>query len=242
MHGEGSEFALERKGRRVMIDPLGPPTAADIVVLTGATAWRVRGTLAALKAGVALTVVAQPALEAYLSRHGTVIGGGSREVEGLSVRLTHYAPTAQTRPREHLLKATVAAVRPAAALRRLAESAQLPGVQPSIIQLTFPDGSRLLHLDLSLHGGTPEAWLTMVAAEQGNADWTLAGIAYGEGAAFVQRISRVGGNRLLLAEITNGERRDLGLPTELVTPWRDRLHAAGLETHVFATRTSVRFE
>ena len=225
-----------------MIDPLVVPTAADIVVLTGATAWRIRGTLAALKAGISVTLVAQPALEEYLLRQGAIVGGGSREIEGLGVRLTTYTPTAAaTRPREHLLKATIAAVRPAAALRRIAESAPLPTVAPSIIELSFPDGSRLLHLDLSLHGGTPEAWLTANAA-QGNAEWTIAGVAYGEGAAFVQHISRFGCNRLLLAEISNGERRDLGLPTELVTPWRDRLHGTGLETHVFATRTSVRFE
>jgi hypothetical protein len=47
---------------------------------------------------------------------------------------------------------------------------------------------------------------------------------------------------VLVAELVNGERRELGLGTELVTPWRDQLVAAGVDAHVFATQTSFRFE
>lgn len=233
---------MERPGRRVRVDPLVAPDAADIVVLTSASPGRIRGTVAALRNGTPLTVVAAPAIEEYLGRQGKITGGGSREVEGLGIQLTAYAPAPAAKPREHFLKATVAAVRPGAALRRLAEVAQLPSVSPSIVEFRFPDGARLLHLDLSLHSATPEAWLAEVSAAQGNAEWTLAGVAYGEGAGFVRHISRFGANRLLLAELGNGERRELGLPTELVTPWRDRVVNSGIETHVFATQTSVRFE
>ena len=47
---------------------------------------------------------------------------------------------------------------------------------------------------------------------------------------------------MLVTELINSERRELGLPTELVTPLRDRLHTAGIEAHVFATQASYRFE
>jgi hypothetical protein len=80
------------------------------------------------------------------------------------------------------------------------------------------------------------------AARFGNAEWTVVGMAPGDGAAVVQWLPRFGPNRVLFAELVNGERRELGQPTELVTPWRDRLVAGGVETHVFATQTSFRFE
>jgi hypothetical protein len=65
---------------------------------------------------------------------------------------------------------------------------------------------------------------------------------WGEGEALVRHVAAFGARRVLVAELTNAERREQGLPTALVTPIRDRLVAAGVEAHVFATQTSYRFE
>ena len=55
-------------------------------------------------------------------------------------------------------------------------------------------------------------------------------------------VDRFGAKRVLVTELQNSERREVGLPTELVTPTRDKLVAAGIEAHVFATQASYRFE
>ncbi len=220
------------------------PGEDDIVVLTGSTPTRIRGTVAALRAGRALTVVAADELFAWLGEQGRVVGGSApRTLDGLAFDGMLYAPPApRAGPALHFLQARVAAAHPRATLRRLADQVRGPGGEPWIVSITFPDGARLLHLDLSLHSRTDEAWLSRASARFGNAEWTVVGMGYGEGAAVAQKLARFGPNHVLFAELVNGERRELGLPTELVTPWRDRLHAAGVETHVFATQTSFRFE
>lgn len=215
-----------------------------MVVLTGSSPTRIRGTVAALRAGRALTVVAGDELFTWLGSQGRVEGGATpRTIDGVGFDGMLYAPaTPRAGPSLHFLQARVAAANPRATLRRLADQVRGPGGEPSIVQLTFPDGARLVHLDLSLHAQTDEAWLSRAAARFGNAEWTVVGMAYGEGASVARLLPRFGPNRVLFAELANGERRELGLPTELVTPWRDRLVSAGVETHVFATQTSFRFE
>lgn len=234
---------LERKGRTVVFDPAAEPDPSEIVVLTGPTPARVRATVAALKAGKALTVVTTDALFDYLSRQGKVEGGAPpREVDGLRFDGTTYTAPSIARPREHFLKASVAATRPGAAIRRLAELSRLPSCDPWVVEISFPDGARLLHLDLSLHRGTDDAWASRAASRFGNAEWTIAGVPHGEGPSLIEWLPRFGPNRVLVAELVNAERRELGLPTELVTPWRDRLVGMGVEAHVFATHTGFRFE
>lgn len=227
----------------ILIDPVLEPAEEDIVVITGPSPTRLRGTVAALKAGKRLTVVAPDPIFDALGKLGRVEGGsGPREIDGVKFDGMLYSPPAAARPIEHFFQASVAASRPRAALRRLAEQVRGPGGEPWIVELTFPDGGRLLHLDVALHKHVDEAWITRAAARFGNAEWTVVGMAYGEGAAVLEWLPRFGVNRVLFVELLNGERRELGLPTELVTPWRDQLVAAGVEAHVFATQTSFRFE
>ncbi len=227
----------------MVFDPVAEPTTDDVVVLTGPGPARVRGTLAALKKGVALTVLAPDPLFDYLSRQGKVDGGPvPREIDGMRFDAATYPAPTLARPREHFLKASVAAARPGAALRRIAEASRLPSCDPWIVEVTFPDGARLLHLDVALHRGTTDAWTSRVAPRFGNAEWTIAGVAHGESAAVAEWLPRFGVNRVLVAELVNGERREMGLPTELVTPLRDRLVTMGVEAHVFGTLTSFRFE
>lgn len=223
---------------------MSEPDEADIVVLTGATPARIRGTVEALRKGRTLTVVAPDELFSWLGDQGRVTGGSApRAVDDVRFDGMLYAPPApRAGPALHFLQARVAAANPRATLRRLADQVRGPHGEPWIVELTFPDGARLLHLDLSLHAHTDEAWLARAAARFGNAEWTVVGMGYGEGPAVVRNLPRFGPNRVLFAELSNGERRELGLPTELVTPWRDRLVASGVETHVFATQTSFRFE
>jgi hypothetical protein len=234
---------MERPGRTIRVDPVDPPGEDDIVVLTAATPARSGGAEAALRAGRRLTLAGPDALVEAFAKLGRVdrVAPGST-VDGVRIELLPYTAAPIPRPLTHFLRASVAGARPAAALRRIAAASKLPACDPVIAQFTFPDGARFLHLDCALHAGTAESWLADAATRFGNAEWTLAGVPFGEGAAVCQKLPRFGPNRVLLAELVNAERRDLGLPTELVTPWRDRLVAQSIECHVFATQTSVRFE
>lgn len=242
-HPEYAEVRIERKGRFLRIDPSDAPTAEEVVVLTSTAPHRARATVEALQAGVPLTVVATRPVLDWLGGLGTVDGHVfPHTVDGVAIDAMGYSPPKQARPLSHFLRASVAGARPGATLRRLSEQVRYPTVEPQIVQLTFEDGARLLHLDLALHAGTDEAWIDRVIARFGAPEWLVAGFAWGEGAAVVRHAPRFGAKRVLVAELQNAERRELGLPTELVTPVRDQLVAGGLEAHVFATQASYRFE
>ncbi len=227
-----------------MFDPITPPEELDIVVLTGPSPPRLRGTLAALKQGRTLTVVAPEPIFEHLARQGKVVGGpGPRTIEDLRIDGMLYSPApGNAGALAPFQRASVAAAHPAAALRRLAETARGASGEPWIVELTFGDGARLLHLDLSLHQRADDQWVSRAAARFGNPEWIIVGAAHGEGPGLLRWLPRFGPNRVLLAELVNSERRELGQTTELVTPWRDRLMAAGVDAHVFATQTSFRFE
>lgn len=244
-HPEYAEVQIERKGRFFRIDPSDTPTADEVVVLTSAAPHRARATVGALQAGAKLTVVAARPVLDWLGGIGTIEGSTfPATVDGVTIEAMGYAAPKQARPLSHFLRASVAGARPGGTLRRLAEQVQVrfPTVEPQILQLTFEDGARLLHLDLALHGETDAAWIDGAVQRFGAPEWLVVGFAWGEGAAVVRHAGRFGAKRILVAELQNAERREQGLPTELVTPVRDQLFGAGLEAHVFATQASYRFE
>lgn len=229
LHPAGAELRLERPGRPIVFDPVEAPTADDIVVVTGPT--RAHATVDALKAGLKLTVITTEPIFSWLSSFGSVEGGPApRRIDGVAFDDMPYTPPARTAERIRDV------------VRRLRDRSRGPAGEPHIFALTFPDGTRLLHLDLALHGAVEEEWIQRAAARFGNADWTVLGLPHGETAALATWLPRFGPNRVLLMEMLNDERRELGLATELVTPARDHLNTMGLDVHVFATQASYRFE
>lgn len=243
-HPERAELRLWRAGRPVVFDPATPPPDDAVVVLTGPAPDRLRGTAEAVEAGRRPTVLASEGVHAWLGRLGALEGGsGPTTVDGVRFEPRPYAPPPPAMgPLGRQLLARVGAIRPGAGLRALRERARAPEDAPLAWRLTFPDGSALLHLDLALHRGTPEAWVDEAATAWAGAEWLLLGAGYGEGDGVERWVGRFGAKRVLLCDLVNGERRALGLPVELVTPLRDRLVAQGLEAHVFATEASYRFE
>jgi hypothetical protein len=237
LHPDYAEIRVERKGRHLRVDPAGDVGPEDVVVLTSAAPHRARATREAVRAGKRPYVVATEAVRAWLAGEGDLDGAAfPAEVDGVRIEAIPYAPPKTAKPLSAFLRASVAGARPA--LWRMS----YPQLEPVVIQLTLPDGARLVHLDLALHRGTDEAWVARVAEQWNGAEWLLVGCAWGEGDGVAKHVARFGAKRVLLAELVNAERREQGLPTELVTPLRDRLHAAGLEAHVFATQAGYRFE
>jgi hypothetical protein len=245
-HPALSELRVERKGRWVVIDPAEAPDPTNIVVLTSAAPHRARAVVQALREGVRLTVVASREVLAWVRTLGDVDGhAGRASIDGVEVVL--HAAVAPTEDRPHGALARAAAgfarVRAGGALRSADVAPDsFPDAGASIVQLTFPDGSRLVHLDVALHTGTPTEWVADAAGRFGGSEWLVVGQAWGQGEAVARQVGAFGAKRVLVTELVNGARRELGLPTELVTPLRDRLVASGVEAHVFATQTSFRFE
>lgn len=243
-HPDRAELRLLRVGRAVIFDPDGPPELDDIVVLTGSGEDRTRALRAALGAGRRHTVVAPPGLWSELSAAGAGDGGaGEWSGDGLHLRSMAYDPPAEARP--SLLGAPAALARgPRTLVRSLVP--RPPPREAAVWEVGFADGTRLVHLDLALHAGTDEAWVHRAVAAFGGPEWLLIGCPYGEGDALLRWLPRfcdeAKPTRVLLTDLVNTARRERGLPTELITPLRDRLLAAGLQTHVFATQASFRFE
>lgn len=241
-HGDRAEVRLSWAGRPVVFDPATEPGESDLVILTGPSPDRMRATAAALKSGRRLHVVASDEAYDWLVRLGPIEGGPApRTVDGIQIQSMRYEAPPEIRPLPRRLVGYVGALRPGAALRHLRERAELPDGPPHVWHLRFPDGGRLLHLDLALHPGQSGDWVDRAAAAFGGADWVVVGNQYQQGEGLRRWLHRFGG-RVLLADLVNDERRARGLPTELLTPVRDELVAAGVDTHVFATQTSYRFE
>lgn len=238
-HGDRAELRMTHHGRPLVFDPVEAPPADAVVVITGPD--RVRGIAEVVRAGAAPTVVASEEVLAWLRGIGPIAGdsvadGG--DFPGVTITSMPYDAPAVTAARPSLR----GVLRPTAALRALREKASVPGGAPRVWMLTLADGGRLVHLDVALHSGTSQAWVDTAVAAFGGAEWLLLGCAFGEGVGVERHVAAFGARRVLLAELVNGDRAALGLPTELVTPLRDRVLAAGIEAHVFATQTSYRFE
>lgn len=233
-HPAYAELRLERRGRWIRVDPADAPAPEEIVLLTGAAPHRVRATVEAVRNGREPTVYAPAPLFDWLRGQGTVHGGPfPAEVDGVRIAALAYTPSRPATPLTALLRAP---------LRRLSGQARPPACDPHILSITFADGSRLLHLDLALHGGVSAEWVGRAVAAFGAPEWLVVGLPWGDSDALVEHLPGFSGGRVLVTELVNGERRELGLPTELVTPVRDRLVAVGVQAHVFATQTSYRFE
>lgn len=242
-HPDRAELRLLRVGRALIFDPDSPPEVDDIVVLTGSGEDRTRALRAALVAGRRHTVVAPPGLWAELSAAAGDGGASAWSGDGVTLRSLAYEPPVEARP--SLLGAPAALARgPRTLVRSLVPRS--PPREAVVWEVAFADGTRLVHLDLALHAGTPEAWVERAVAAFGGAEWLVVGCPYGEGDALLRWLPRfcdeAKPTRVLLADLVNTTRRERGLPTELITPLRDRLLAAGLQTHVFATQASFRFE
>ena len=241
VHEGHSSIRVERPGRWFRFDPFEAPQPEHQSILTWNECERAEGLLRAVHAASTPRVMASPVLLDWLQSQGPVHPAWD-EVEGVKVEMLEYEPVPYATPIEFVRKTRAALRKPGLAAKRLYKRVGLPEAAPVVVQLTFPDGRRLLHLNCSLHQWTPADWLDDAVGRFQGADWILVGIDYEEEEAVFERIQLFQGKQVLVTDLVNDTRRELGLPVGILTPTVDRLKAAGVDAYPFVEGASFRVE
>ena len=247
-HEGRASIRVEWPGQTLRFDPLGGPEgpgvqAGDLVICTWNWPEHLDAVAAAAQAGDRPSVVAEPEVLAWLAAQGPIDAHqGPATVGGVSIETRTYTPIPYATRSEAVWKLRSALVRPDRAAGRLLKKARLPKVDPTIAQVTFPSGERLLHLNLSLHSRTPESWLADVSARFRGADYVIVGVDYGEDEAVLRLLERFEPGRVMFSDLISETRRALGLPTSLLTPVCDDAIGRGLEGYLFVSGAGMRFE
>ena len=234
---------MERRGRTLRLDPMTPPEPGDISILTGCWPEHLQATMDAVQAGARPTVIASEPVLNWLRAKGEVDGHvDGAELDGLTIETIPYTPLAFMEGIEAVRKVGSALRRPDRAIRRLAHRAAMPNAVPVAARIGFEDGSSLVYLGLSLHGGCPDAWLADVCARWSGPEWLIVGVDYGEETPFLAQVGRLKAERVLVADLLGSIRRKNGLPSAVLTPVVDQAQELGLDAYVFATKVTMRFE
>lgn len=242
-HEGARSLRLDRRGRRVRIDPIAPPERGEIVVLTGSWPEQVDATMAAVAAGVRPTVVASEAILAWLGEAGELDGhADGASIDGVELRLSPYTPIPYATPKEAVYKVKSALLRPGRAAARLLKRARRPSSAPQVLSLRLADGGHFVHLGCALHDGTPADWLSAAVEAYQGADWLVLGVDHGHGDAVLQAVSEFGARYVLFTDLLAEVRQSLGLPTELLTPIRDRAVVQGIDGYVVVSGAGMRWE
>lgn len=243
MHEGCASLRVERRGQWFRFDPLAPPEADEVCVLTWTEWERAKGLLDAIAAGRKPTVVATPAIRTWLLGKGEVddrsLGG---KIDGVLVEAMEYQPIPYATPPEAVRKAKAAVMNPLMAVQRLRRRMDQPTALPVIVQLSFPDGGRLLHLNCALHNDTDAEWLKRVQGRFQGPDWLIVGMDYEHEQAALEGIPGFGAKTVLVTDLVNDVRRAIGLPCGILSLAVDALKAQGIDAHPFVREAGFRFE
>lgn len=243
-HQGHSAVTVEWAGRTFRFDPHSAPGPDDQIILTWHECERAEGTLSAIRAGANPRVIAVPALRMWLHEAGDCLDAtpGGKVDKDVLVEAMEYQPIPYATPVEFARKTKAALLNPLMAARRLKGRVGLPEANPMVVQITFPDGGRLLHLNCALHQDTPSDWLDKAVQRFKGADWVVVGVDFGEDDAVLQRIARFEAKHLLVTDLVNDTRQAIGLPTNILTPTVDALCDQGIDAVPFVQGASYRYE
>ena len=243
VHEGHSAIRVERAGRWFRFDPYQAPGEGEQTVLTWAELERAEGVVEAIKRGDEPRVIAVEPVCAWLREQGAVQAqspGG--RVDDVLVEALEYEPIPYATPTEALRKTRAALMHPATAASRLLRRTRTPSAAPIVVQLTFADGSRLLHLNCSLHEDTPSAWLDQAVERFAGAEQVIAGVDFEAQSAFERVVGRFEPGALLVTDLVNDTRAGLGLPVRHLTPLVDRLRQQGVNAFPFVGGATYRRE
>ncbi len=240
-HLGGAALRVEHTGADLVFDPLAPAPGA-VNLITWQELGRISGVQRAARAGERPRVVGSPAVLDWLETEGPLEAvHPPSEVEGVRLEVEPYEPIPWATPAEGARKALAALRRPLTAVGRMAGRLSRPPGRPRLYELTFPDGARLLHLGCALHAGVTESWLAAAQRRYRGADWVVVGVDYEEEAAVLEMLPGFEPGVVMLTDLINRERAEIGMPTRLLTPTVDKLIDRRLAAHPFAAGATFRF-
>ena len=187
-----------------------PPFAVhgDVVVLCWNEAERLAGTADAVAAGRRPTVVAMPAIIAWLRARGDVDGRGfPSTVDGHRIDARTYRPIPYAEPPDGLWKIASFARDPVRAWARLRTRARLPSAEPVMVRVRLPDGRTVVHVGGALHRRTDPAILSFARG-----DVAIVAPDYGEERWVVDLARRLPVDEIVLVDVVGPVRASLGMP------------------------------
>ena len=240
---EGRRYIrVERKGRFFAFEP--DSAFHEVGILLGAEQERVSGLVRTAQSGRGEVVLSEQVAQGLGSLNGITMHCFPVTVDGVLFEGMSYSPLLQPDRASGVLRMRHAIKSPRKAAKRWRENGESPNSEAltSVVQLTLPDGGRLVHLDLSLHQETPDEWIKEAQERFKGADWLICGVEYGQDDSVLAHIKGFESKVVLLADLVNEQREAQGLPTNLLTPTVDALVEQGISAHPFPPKSSFRFE
>jgi len=240
---EGHRFIrVERRGRFFAFEP--NTAFHEVGLILGASEARMRGAKATSDNGRGEVVVA-PNLQSTISElSGLAVHACPVELDGCQFETMAYVPHSQPDRKTGVLRMRRALKSPRKAAKRMMDggSPSEGGPDAAILQMTLPDGGRLLHLDLCLHEEADSQWIQEAQARFKGADWVICGVEYGQDQAVLDHLAGFEGRINLITDLVNEEREEQGLSFNILTPTVDALVDHGLKAYPFPPLYSFRFE
>ena len=229
-HEGFASIRVERLERWLRFDSITRDTTS-IHLPTGVPKAPVQGLVKSIQSDDCPTVAAPPLDLQALEHHGTIDGHMlPAELSGVSIHSMESIPLRETGlpgPRQ---------------IARKLRSDRSWNPVPRVIELSFREGGRLVHLGCSLHEDTPQDWLEDAVQRFKGANWLIVGIHHGQSDAVLAHTHRFEAKEVLVSDLVNEARKQVGLPTEWLTPTVDRLQDQGIAAHPFPPQSSMRFE
>lgn len=242
VHEGGRCIRLERKGRFFVFEPGG--ASDEVGILLGGDSERVSGLVSMAQDGRGEVVLSDEVADELPPLNGITVHRFPTTVDGVAFESMNYSPLLQPDRSSGILRMRRAIKSPRKAAKRWRDNGGRTASSPltSVVQLTFPDGSRLLHLDLSLHQETSDQWVQEAQGRFRGADWLICGVEYGQDEAVLTHLKGFEPKLVMLTDLVNEQRQAQGLPVNLLTPTVDALIGKGLSAHPFPPKSSFRFE
>jgi hypothetical protein len=238
---EGHRFIrVERPGRFFAFEP--DQAFHEVGLFLGAEEERLRGLRATARNGGGEVIVSESLRPLAADLGGLSVHTWPTVVDGVSFDAMAYPPHTQPDRGSGVLRMRRALKSPRMAAKRLFDGGTDSVEQAAILEMTLPDGGRLLHLDLSLHEEADPEWIQAAQARFKGADWVICGIEYGQDQAVLDHLPGFEGKINLIADLVNDERAQHGLEINFLTPTVDALLDLGITAYAFPPKSSFRFE
>ena len=232
----------------IHFDPIKNIEDGDLIILLTSAPERICETAKAISVGKKPFVVAAQEILDWLRSFGEFEGHADQGTyNGVTVSLTPYEEFPAWVWPESLERIRVGLRHPRRVIKKVLSKRSMPASMPRAAQLTFPSGAKLVHANLSLHRLQQESWLRAYAQQCGSFDWFIAGVDYKQISSFTQNLSFFDSPLIFVTDLLSDSRKELGLPTQWLTPVVDSLldHFREKETKqlafVFAPHASFRF-